>query len=260
MTRDPERLLSRHGADGSLERELLASLRAESPPAAARDQVWGGVAQQIALLGAAGAGASLSASTAAATTQTGTGIAAASGMNAALLASKTLLVKAGLALGLTALGAGGVALYAAEPAKPVIDARGPLPQPPPPRAVTPPPPELPRSEVPLAPSKRHRWEPPERLMATDAEHATLLNRESALLIQARSELRSGDVAKASSTLADLDRRVPRGMLGQEREVLRIELLAARGKLAAAKARAQAFMRTYPTSPHSSKLTRFLKEP
>jgi len=50
------------------------------------------------------------------------------------------------------------------------------------------------------------------------------------------------------------------VLGQEREVLAIEVLAAQGNAAAAKRRAQAFIAAYPKSPHSATLARFVAAP
>ena len=48
-------------------------------------------------------------------------------------------------------------------------------------------------------------------------------------------------------------------LAQEREVLAIEVQHARGNVEAAKGRARAFVKTYPKSPHSAKLSRFFDE-
>jgi hypothetical protein len=55
-------------------------------------------------------------------------------------------------------------------------------------------------------------------------------------------------------------RFPRGVLRQEREVLAIEVLTARGQTEAAKERARAFVVAYPKSPHSEKLRRVLDGP
>jgi predicted Zn-dependent protease len=88
----------------------------------------------------------------------------------------------------------------------------------------------------------------------------LLQAESALVMQARAELRSGNPAGAQTALDKLQAQFPKGMLAQEREVLAIEVLAARGNAAAARQRARAFVRSYPKSPHSQKLARFLEWP
>jgi hypothetical protein len=87
-----------------------------------------------------------------------------------------------------------------------------------------------------------------------------LSAESALLMQARAQLRSGDATAAQQTLNRLRAQIPKGMLGQEREVLAIEVLAARGDAEAARRRARAFIVAYPKSPHSPQLSRFAGAP
>ncbi len=72
--------------------------------------------------------------------------------------------------------------------------------------------------------------------------------EIALVAAARRALHSGDTARAQSLLDQCDARFPRGVLGQEREALRIETLERSGQRAAAAVRAQGFVRRYPDSP------------
>ncbi|WP_437594908.1 tetratricopeptide repeat protein [Sorangium sp. So ce1000] len=88
----------------------------------------------------------------------------------------------------------------------------------------------------------------------------MLRAESALLTEARSKLRAGDAAGAAAILDRLRAQFPNGVLRQEREVLAIDVLAARGNAQEAKRRAQAFIQQYPKSPHSAKLRRFLEQP
>jgi predicted Zn-dependent protease len=85
----------------------------------------------------------------------------------------------------------------------------------------------------------------------------LLKAESALLTEARARLRAGNPAGAQAALDRLQAQFPKGMLTQEREVLAIEVLDARGNAEGARRRAKAFVKQYPKSPHSAKLTRFL---
>ena len=84
-----------------------------------------------------------------------------------------------------------------------------------------------------------------------------MTKESELVMAARAALRQGDVKGAGTTLQELDRAVPHGKLTQEREVLRIEWLAAQGDQNSAARRARAFLAAHPKSPHAARLTRFV---
>lgn len=72
--------------------------------------------------------------------------------------------------------------------------------------------------------------------------------EVALVQLARDALRSGEAPRALGYLAQADREVPDGVLGQEREVLTIEALAATGRAAGASERARAYLAAHPESP------------
>ncbi|HEX3774308.1 MAG TPA: outer membrane protein assembly factor BamD [Polyangiaceae bacterium] len=85
-----------------------------------------------------------------------------------------------------------------------------------------------------------------------------LREESTLLERARAELRGGHPREAQVTLLRLQRQFPKGALTQEREVLLIEALAARGKAEAAARDAESFIATHPESPHAQQLRRFLE--
>ncbi len=243
MSGDPERLLSASNAD-PLERELLGSVRYVGPPDGARDQAWRSIAGQIAVVATVGA---VSSSTAAAASKVGFGT----------LASWALSTKiaAIVVVGGVALGGGYLAVRGSRPsATPSRAPRAvvpPVTRTAPPLAVMPKAPEV----VPEAPedapaevTPSHKLEP----MRLDA-----LKAESALLTDARAQLRSGNPAGAQASLDRLQAQFPNGILTQEREVLSIEVLYARGNVEGAKRRAKAFVKAYPTSPHSAKLSRFL---
>ena len=89
-----------------------------------------------------------------------------------------------------------------------------------------------------------------------SERASRLRDESLLLGQARDALRGGSAGEALRLLEVSRTRFPDGMLGQEREALTIEALARGGHRAAAAARAAAFIRAYPQSPHAQRLQSF----
>ncbi|XXY45585.1 tetratricopeptide repeat protein [Sorangium sp. So ce269] len=243
---DPERLLSaRSGAD-PLARELLGSVRHVGPPGGAKERAWRGIASQLPVVGVA-AGAS-----AAAAKKAGVG---------SLLSSSTAVKAAAvLVSGGIALGGGYWALSspAESPAPP--RAAGPeqapavAPQAPVAAAREPAAPPEPRPEV------STEGEPSRTPSGPKPTGTDLLRAESALLMEARAALRSGDAAAAAALLERLRVQFPKGVLRQEREVLAIDVLAARGNVQDAKRRAQAFVKQYPKSPHSAKLKRFLDQP
>ena len=85
--------------------------------------------------------------------------------------------------------------------------------------------------------------------------ASQLREESVAVLDARSALRSGDAAKSLSLLEQARVRFPHGALGQEREALTIEALAQSGQTAAARRRAESFLRVHPTSPYATDVRR-----
>ncbi len=82
--------------------------------------------------------------------------------------------------------------------------------------------------------------------------------ESRRLAEARDALRRGDTSGALSRLSDLQRAVPGGILGQEREALAIEALAKSGRSTEAQTRARAFLQAYPQSPHAPRVEAFAR--
>jgi Outer membrane lipoprotein len=238
MTGDPERLLSASSAD-PLERELLGSVRHVGPPDGAKDRAWRGIAGQIAVVAAVGAATSSTA-------------AAASKASAGVLASWAFSTKIALvAAGGLALGGGYLALRSPEPASPSVAPRAvvaPVTQAAPAR------PEAPKDVVTPAEAAAVEDAPSHKL---EPRRLDLLKAESALLTDARAQLRSGNPSAAQASLDKLQAQFPKGMLTQEREVLSIEVLYARGNVEGAKRRAKAFVKAYPKSPHSAKLSRFL---
>ncbi len=78
-------------------------------------------------------------------------------------------------------------------------------------------------------------------------------RERALLDAARAALRAGDLTLARRNLAEHGLRYPEGALREEREVLAIEELVARGQRDAARGRAAAFHASFPGSIHAARV-------
>lgn len=238
MSGDPERLLSVSSHADPLERELLGSVRHVGPPDGAKDQAWRGIAAQIAVVAVVGAATGSSAAAA-------TKAASASTLASWALSTKVAAVVAASSL---ALGGGYLALKGNEPAP---AARPALVAPP---VITPVPVKAaPQSPEPAALMPAE--EAPSRKL--EPRRQDLLKAESSLLTEARAQLRSGNVAGAQASLDRLQSQFPKGMLSQEREVLAIEVLYARGNVDGAQRRARAFVKAHPKSPHSAKLSRFI---
>lgn len=249
MSGDPERLLSVSSGADPLERELLHSVRDVGPPSGTKDEAWRSLAAQIAVVTAVGAATSSTA-------------AAASKVSAGGLASWALSTKlAVVALGSSLAVGGGYWAVSAREASPSVSPRAVVAPPKAPAvaqpaaAVSPPLAAEPLVAEPLAAPERAEDAPGRKL---EPRRLDLLKAESALLMQARSALRSGDPASAQASLDKLQAQFPKGMLAQEREVLAIEVLAARGSVEGARQRAKAFIKAYPKSPHSQKLARFVE--
>ena len=75
-------------------------------------------------------------------------------------------------------------------------------------------------------------------------------------LAARDTLRRGDAGGALALLDQVRAKFPGGMLGQEREALAIEALARSGRKGEAAARADAFVKAYPTSPLTARVQQF----
>jgi outer membrane protein assembly factor BamD (BamD/ComL family) len=78
-------------------------------------------------------------------------------------------------------------------------------------------------------------------------------REARLIGVARETLQAHDPQGALVLLEDGARRFPSGILLQEREALSISALAALGRTAEASARARAFLKNFPSSPHAERV-------
>ncbi|MBS2014348.1 MAG: outer membrane protein assembly factor BamD [Deltaproteobacteria bacterium] len=155
----------------------------------------------------------------------------------------------------------------APPPEPVVSDPKELPSPapvrlaPPRRAATPPmtshAPAPPASTL-AAPTAMPVASPSPAVAPPPPSTESPLRAESDSLLRARRSLRSGDCSAALTELGEGARRFPGGALAQEREVLAIEALACTGRTATASARAEAFLRDYPTSPHASAARRFVR--
>jgi hypothetical protein len=80
------------------------------------------------------------------------------------------------------------------------------------------------------------------------------------LDHARSKLADGDAKGALAVLDDYARTYPRGRLGLEAEVLRIDALAQSGDMRAAKKRAEAFLKKHPKGVLAPRVRRYLDDP
>lgn len=263
MTHDPERLLSASNSS-SVEHKLLSSLHDITPPIGADDEVWKGLNRKLALAGLVGVSLALPKAAAAGTLSVQgpvTSVASKSLLSSML--GKSLAVKV---IALASLGVvGSAAVYVAYQPRtsllPVIERVNPSAAATTSHVVAQPLAEQPLEAPPSA--KAQDLAPtlsPAPKAATGQSRDDALARESALLVQARSALRAGQTVRARSLLTQLESRYAHGMLGQEREVLNIELLAASGEQKAAARRARTFIAKHPKSPHAGKLARFVDAP
>lgn len=85
------------------------------------------------------------------------------------------------------------------------------------------------------------------------ERLALAKEEARLVGEAEQAIRRGDTREAQRILGVLREKHPRGVLGQEREVLAIEVLARTGQQAQASAQAEAFLQRNPKSPFAERL-------
>ena len=90
--------------------------------------------------------------------------------------------------------------------------------------------------------------------------SSALSAELGVLDAARSKLGAGDARGALAVLGEYDRTYPRGRLGLEAEVLRIDALSRAGEMSAAKKRAEAFLKRHPKSVLAARVRRYLDEP
>jgi len=258
-TTDPVRLVADPGRPES-ERALLQLGADIAPPRDAEARVW------LALVGAIGVPAAAGAADASTkTTKTTTTAAKA---EAGLTGVKIAAVVVTLAA-LTALVALGSYLVGAVkgPRPPESTATAPAagtPVPPAAVAVAPSPSEdgpPPAEAAPARPAPGTRRPARDQLRpraaagpsTTAPSPATRLREETTLIKDARQALRAGDAARALRVLDECRRLFPAGVLQQERERLAIEALIKDGRATEASARAAAFLRKYPDSPHAGEI-------
>jgi hypothetical protein len=250
---DPERLLSSISDSDDLERELLASIQRLDPPAGAQAEGWARLSAQIAAVGLVG---TVHSTAAAAQGAAAAGGFAKVGLLPASLQLLTGKVAVALAVGAVAVGTSAVWVHASRashsppaasvaPAAQAVSAQL--------SAATP---ATPDPALQLIPDS----DPSKPSASADQRRRDMLSAESALLTQARAQLRNGDANGAQQLLSTLHTKFPKGMLRQEREVLTIEVLSARGNKDAARRRARAFIAAYPESPHSAQLSRYADAP
>lgn len=230
---DPTRLIEEDGEHGrdTVGRELLLAARREGVPPSERDRLWTAVAAAALVAPAIAVPASAASGTTTAATAGGA----------------TALAKVTVAA--IVIGAASLAGYrASRPA-------------PSPRVVAPAVAKLPAPESPREPSPPRASAPePVRVQRAPAPARALppshLAAEGRLVVEARRALREGDAAGALRQLEAGRAAFAGGALLQEREALTIEALARTGRADAAAARADAFLRAYPHSPHASAIRVF----
>jgi TolA-binding protein len=236
-----ERLLERGATD--LERSLLSAGEAEEPSAesARRAAAALGLGASVALAAQAARAGLASQTSAAVLRWAAVALVGAGGL---------LLVGQALRRHHTALPPPEVSVQLPEPPKAPAQAEV---------DSTPEPPSAPSAEA-VAPKAGVRSSPTPHSpapVALPSAASGSLGDEIALLDAARRALRSGDARLA---LSDLDRHqaeFPRGVLGQEATLLRIEALVRSGNRPAAEALARQFLARQPNSPHAKRIESLL---
>jgi hypothetical protein len=114
--------------------------------------------------------------------------------------------------------------------------------------------------IPVAPSEPPELDAPAPKTDTRAASSGALSAELGVLDVARSKLAAGDARGALVVLDEYTRTYPRGRLGLEAEVLRIDALSRAGDTLAAKKRAEAFLKRHPKSVLAQRVRRYLDEP
>jgi hypothetical protein len=247
--RDPARLVVDASAPDR-ERELLRHGVDIAPPAGAEARVWQGLA------GALGAAALGGAAAADASTKT---VAAATKAAGAGLTGAKIVVAVAVVAGFASVG--GYLLLAAGKSRPQVGVApptiAPVPVPPPPVPASgatpaPAPADEPAGAADAPTPARGVAVHPSRPPAAPSS-AARLREETTSIRDARQALRQGDAARALRLLDECRRLFPGGILQQERERLAIEALVKSGRTAQASARAAAFLRRYPDSPHAGEI-------
>lgn len=280
---DPKRWLDDEADAAPRTRELLRSGLAMDPPPGAQDEVWAALSGKIGALGSGGEGGPPHGTGPSAPTNPAAGAAGGSaaagkvaGIAAAAVGKGALLAIAGGTL------LGGL-LYGAlsgppspsrspdqpkEPTSAFVSTE--FPSSPPAMATADVPLVEPRAALPeevlvsSAPRPKPSAAPKEHPAAASsadsaaAQRASRLREENRSLGEAREALRGGDASAALEKLDAMAGRFPEGTLAQEREALAIEALYRAGHRDAAKTRAEAFLRAYPTSLHATKVRGFLQ--
>jgi hypothetical protein len=155
----------------------------------------------------------------------------------------------------------------AMPVKPVVDLVGNVAEPTPQRADAPSDPivqpKLPRSEpvasggpVPVRSSHRAFERKGATQVEAEADNATL-SREVELLDDARHSLNQGHPADSVVQLDRYQRDFPKGVLGLEAAVIRIEALLASGQKGRALQQSDAFLARHPQGPHAARIRSLL---
>jgi hypothetical protein len=267
---------------GGLEQSLLRSAREDAPQPGSRQRTLAalGLGVGVSVLGASATTAATA--KAATATATATATAAATATPAVKVAATIGMLKwigVGVASGALLVGAAEVAHSVSPPPAKVAPtsiedhARAAIPAPrPAAKGVAPAPmeaPEVPAPAVTEAPvvaapvaseaasAGAPSVEAPRARSASPTPAPSALADEIAALDSAREALASGDAGRALRALDARDRAFPRGALGPEAMVLRIEALALRGDRAAATRLGESFLAASPRSPHASRIRTLL---
>lgn len=109
----------------------------------------------------------------------------------------------------------------------------------------------------LTPEKRATSAVAKAPLGTASDEANALIAEVKRIDGARRSLNSGDPARALQALDSYDAASPRGALTREALLLRVEALAAQGRLSASQALARRYLAQYPGDVHAQRMKELL---
>ena len=251
---DPKRWVDEDGGSSALEQELLRAGQSERMPLDQKKRRWAAIAEQAALSAAASAPAPRGG---AGTSGAASGLAKGGWVKSL----STLALLAGAGAGAWAVSHRGPREpTAAHASAPTTRIAAPLAAPGAGAAVgsAHSAPAAKETALEAAPSPKSAPVVPGHTVVP-AQNSRLAE-EARTVLDARTELERGNPAAALHLLEAARVDFPNGSLGQEREALAIEALAASGRKDAASVRARAFLRRFPGSPHASNVGRFVVQP
>ena len=250
---EPRRWLDPEAGGPRALRELLESAASDAPSAEQLGSLSARLGDLLAPVAAAGLAEAISPDPVTSAGGASAPVASAVAKGGASVLTKVLVAAGAVAVGGGGFQAGRVYEAKVERVTPVTIAAQPVPPP----IAEPMPEPLPVPEQPAAPAPAiaSPRPPPAKPVARPSP---LPADEPGLLDSALRAMRGGEFTRALEITSEHRRRHPNGVLGQEREVIAIEALVRLGRTADARAAADRFRASFPTSGHLLRIDSLLR--